>query len=179
MVIQRRIDSSLSFNQSWDKYVHGFGDTNGSLWVGLAEQHRMTTMFATRLQFDIEPFDLPMFSMFYESFEIGDAAANFRLLISGFSYSSSYFEVRDGLNIHNNMLFTTYDRDNDNRDGRNCAEIHSGGWWYSNCMNMNLNGIYYGPSHCDVRGITIRYINTTDRAECRPIRYVVMKIRAV
>ena len=40
--------------------------------------------------------------------------------------------------------FSTKDRDNDKLDSANCAEIHTGGWWFSDCGSSNLNGILIG-----------------------------------
>jgi len=31
------------------------------------------------------------------------------------------------------MSFTTYDRDNDEKIGANCASTRYGGWWYNAC----------------------------------------------
>lgn len=44
-------------------------------------------------------------------------------------------------------MFTTKDQDNDNID-YNCAVRFggNGGWWYSSCVSVNLNGPYkVGP----------------------------------
>ena len=58
---------------------------------------------------------------------------------------------------HESRPFSTWDNDNDSmRDGRNCAANHEwgrGGWWYGDCHQSNLNGIYitgggtYSGSH--------------------------------
>ena len=40
------------------------------------------------------------------------------------------------------MQFSTKDSDNDVHE-INCAEKERGGWWYANCGESNLNGIYY------------------------------------
>lgn len=40
------------------------------------------------------------------------------------------------------MPFTTFDKDNDNWDGVNCAEWAKGGWWHNHCQNTCLNRLY-------------------------------------
>ena len=37
--------------------------------------------------------------------------------------------------------FSTLDRDNDTWRN-NCAERFKGAWWYTACLNSNLNGLY-------------------------------------
>ena len=39
------------------------------------------------------------------------------------------------------MEFTTKDKDND-LSALNCARKEQGGWWYRDCSQANLNGIY-------------------------------------
>ena len=41
---------------------------------------------------------------------------------------------------HNGHQFSTYDADHDSAANANCADIHGGGYWYSNCFKSNLNG---------------------------------------
>ena len=45
-----------------------------------------------------------------------------------------------GLEGHNRMAFTTYDRDQDMLTTGNCAIIHTAGWWHKECHKANLNG---------------------------------------
>ena len=54
----------------------------------------------------------------------------------------SSFNPGDSLQSHNGYKFSTKDQDNDIW-GKNCAEVYKGGWWFSNCMNSDLNGPYH------------------------------------
>ena len=45
--------------------------------------------------------------------------------------------------LHNGQGFSTFDVDNDDNPGGNCANSYHGGWWYGRCHHSNLNGIYY------------------------------------
>lgn len=53
-----------------------------------------------------------------------------------------YYYTGDSLSYHNNMNFTTKDRDNDVYLNYNCAELRQGTWWYRSCDFSNLNGLY-------------------------------------
>ena len=57
----------------------------------------------------------------------------------------------DSLAYHNQMQFTTKDRDND-PDGSNCATQYAGAWWYKHCYTSNLNGRYLGAGRRDFTG---------------------------
>jgi len=62
-----------------------------------------------------------------------------------------YGNAGDSMYSHNGLPFSTFDVDNDNRDGefaeRSCARLYKGGWWYGNCHDANLNGWYLGGAH--------------------------------
>ena len=49
----------------------------------------------------------------------------------------------DAFTNHDDMMFTTVDRDNDSSGG-NCAVTNDGGWWYKHCHQCRLSG-QYGP----------------------------------
>ena len=50
------------------------------------------------------------------------------------------------MTYHNNQRFSTFDEGNVN----NCSVLYKGSWWYKNCHNANLNGLYHkGPYKSD------------------------------
>ena len=81
----------------------------------------------------------------YGKFKIGDEQKKYRLEVGSYSGTAG-----DSLASHNNMAFSTKDRDND-IGSRNCAVAYTGAWWYQNCHSSNLNGKYLGRKS-DTRG---------------------------
>jgi len=47
------------------------------------------------------------------------------------------------------MMFTTYDRDNDQHPSANCVDNSGGGFWHKNCDRCEVNSVRGGvhPSH--------------------------------
>ena len=131
-VFQRRKDGSVDFYRKWKDYENGFGDVSGEFWLGNKWIHRLTSLGTTELRIDFENGKYVK----YSSFAVGNAASKYTLTVSGYSGT-----LQDGLTNHNNMKFSTYDQDND-ITGANCAIKYKGAWWYHNCHNSNLNGMF-------------------------------------
>ena len=54
---------------------------------------------------------------------------------------------------HDKHAFSTQDRDHDLLS-YNCAEVYGGAWWYLDCHNSNLNGLYLrGPMDSFADGV--------------------------
>ena len=58
---------------------------------------------------------------------MGSEESNYELLLSGYDASTSTMPDAFALGHHINAPFTTQDRDNDDRQGSNCAPDFSGG----------------------------------------------------
>jgi ficolin len=77
---------------------------------------------------------------YYNFFMVGNADSNYKLQVASYSGTAGD-SLTQGTNL-NGMPFSTRDRDNDPYTTVNCAENYKGGWWYNNCMQAQLNGIY-------------------------------------
>ena len=58
----------------------------------------------------------------------------------------------DGFRSHYDMMFSTFDRDQDMDEDGNCAVYYPGGWWYNECVYSNLNSYYRNTpevAYCD------------------------------
>ena len=169
IVIQRRVDGSVSFERGWYEYVNGFGDVDGNYWMGLEAIHDLTSAQQMSLQIDIVQENTEPLSITYHRFHVGDAASQYRLTIDNDAYSgtSDYRNLYNSFNYHNGQKFSTYDRDND-EEPSSCASSCRGGWWFKSCHLLLLNGVYSDT-------LVISYLDTYS---VEPIRTVTMKIRA-
>ena len=171
IVIQRRVDASVSFERCWNEYVAGFGEVDGNFWLGLDTMHALTTAQPMRLQIDVVPYNIPPLSIMYQRFIVSDASSFYRLSISGYSCTSP--DATETFHNHDGSMFSTYDQDHDPH-ALHCAQTYGGGgWWYSGCFFMNLNGIYEGATASD-RSIRVKQISAE---QYEPIARVTMKIR--
>ena len=172
IIIQRRVDASVSFERSWDEYVAGFGDVDGNFWLGLDTIHDVTEAQPMKLQIDVVPFNYPAASILYPHFHVGDAASEYLLNIT--SDTSGYHTLYSSFIYNTGDKFSTYDRNNDNVD--NCAQSYRAGWWFNGCTLVNLNGVYGGAGDISYHNMHMRYISD-DNYE--PIRAVTMKIKTI
>ncbi|CAB4005777.1 Hypothetical predicted protein, partial [Paramuricea clavata] len=124
-------------NTQWQDYKNGFGNLNGNLWLGLDEIHRLTKSEQNVLRVDLTDWTNDSAYAKYGSFSVASESDGYRLNLGRFSGNAG-----DALTYHNGMKFTTYDRDNDQGGGENCAMSWQGAWWYNNSHISNLNGRY-------------------------------------
>uniref|UniRef100_A0AAY4D4N8 Tenascin XB n=1 Tax=Denticeps clupeoides TaxID=299321 RepID=A0AAY4D4N8_9TELE len=136
-VFQRRLDGKVNFFKLWKEYRDGFGDVNKEFWLGNELIHNLTRLIPMSLRVDLRAGSESVYAK-YSSFSIGPQKL-YTLRVSGYSGTSG-----DSLTYHNGRAFST--RDRDRSDIRFCAMSYRGGWWYRNCHEANLNGLYDTPS---------------------------------
>ena len=146
-VFQRRQDGSVDFYRGWNDYKSGFGQLTAEFWLGNDKIHRLTASRPSTLRVELEDWSGSRVYAKYGRFNVGDEQAQYRLEVGSYSGTAGDSLISG----HNNMAFSTKDRDNDRYSSGNCAVRNTGAWWYNSCHNSNLNGKYLGNKR-DNRG---------------------------
>lgn len=129
-LIQKRQDGSVSFYRPWDEYVAGFGDIEGEHWLGLDKIHRLSKA-GTQIYFLLENYDDTFEHAHYKAFTVHDVTTAYRMNVDDFGYEGTLKKGRFG--YHNDMKFSTFDRDNDVSSSNCCQSADGGGWWFRGC----------------------------------------------
>ena len=154
-VFQRRQDGSVDFYRGWNDYKSGFGQLTAEFWLGNDKIHRLTASRASSLRVELEDWNGVRVYAKYGRFNIGDEQAKYRLEVNSYSGTAGGYSLA----YHNNMAFSTKDRDHD-RSGYHCAVRGTGAWWYDSCHYSNLNGEYLGNRQ-EKRGVGWFYFRRT------------------
>ena len=135
--------------------------------MGLEKIHRLTNI-GSQIYFHLENYDGKVDHAHYKVFKVHDATTSYKMNVDAFGYAGT---IKELLSYHNNMKFSTYDRDNDENSG-NCAKILDGGaWWYKSCCRLgNFNGLY---GKRDADGLGLGYYNPS----FVPIRNTQIKVK--
>ena len=137
IVVQRRIDGSLSFKKRWLEYKFGFGNPYGEFWFGNEYLFTISNRKKYVLKIDLWDWDGEHYYAEYDHFVVESENEQYRLHVNNYRGTAG-----DSLSYHNGMGFSTEDMDND-LHVRNCAADYKGGWWYHTCYSSNPNGVYH------------------------------------
>ncbi|XP_022123991.2 protein scabrous [Pieris rapae] len=135
-LLQRRYNGTIEFNREFSEYVQGFGDASSEFWLGLQTMHEITADNCSSMRIDMTDIYGSVWYAQYDHFSVGDAGSGFVLDVSGFKGNAS-----DAFEYQNHMEFSTIDRDRD-ISNTHCAANYEGGWWFSHCQHVNINGKY-------------------------------------
>ena len=163
--LQRRQDGSVDFYRGWNDYKAGFGKQTAEFWLGNDKIHRLTAPRPSSLRVELGDWNGVKVYAKYVKLRVGDEQAQYRLGVGSYSGSAG-----DSLVYHNNMAFSTKDRDNDSTS-KNCAVQDTGAWWYNGCQHSNLNGQYLGDKS-DRRGARWRSFRSS-----LSLKFTEMKLR--
>lgn len=146
LLVQQNIGGSNFFNRSWSEFKVGFNDTRGNYWLGNDYLSELTQTGRYKLRFDLQRHDNSRWLYAeYSTFLVYGEAFNYRLHVSGYSGTTGY----DAMSKHNQMMFTTWDRDNDPWTNglyhNNCAVYNGGGFWWTSylgyCGGCDVNAV--------------------------------------
>ncbi|XP_053674432.1 fibrinogen C domain-containing protein 1-like [Anopheles nili] len=134
IVFQQRYDGSVNFYRDWADYREGFGDIGGEFWLGFEKLHRILQS-RPRHELLIELEDTRGVTAYahYDDFVLGDEHEQYALFGVG-RYQGT---AGDSLSIHEGSDFATYDRRQNE-----CPEHYQGAWWFLQCYDSHLNGVY-------------------------------------
>uniref|UniRef100_A0A672L3H8 Uncharacterized LOC107576685 n=2 Tax=Sinocyclocheilus grahami TaxID=75366 RepID=A0A672L3H8_SINGR len=181
-LIQHRFDGSTSFNHTWVEYKNGFGKLIGEFWLGNDKIHLLTKAKNMSLRIEIEDFEGIKEYAHYDHFYVANESQQYRLSIGGYSGTAGNAMQFSKNYNHDQKLFTTPDRDNDQYPSGNCGAYYSSGWWFDACMSANLNGRYYQSKYKGVRNgifwgtwhnITMEYYPTNDRQSFKTVKMMI------
>ncbi|KAH8377465.1 hypothetical protein KR093_005625 [Drosophila rubida] len=127
-ILLRRLNGSVDFHRNWTEYKNGFGDIDGEFFLGLDKVHALTADKPQEVIFILEDFQNDVRYEMYDEFAIGDELAAYALHTLGKPSGTA----GDSFSYHRGHKFTTLDRHND-VNGKNCAELYTGAWWYNKC----------------------------------------------
>ncbi|XP_022236668.1 techylectin-5B-like, partial [Limulus polyphemus] len=126
-LIQRRGnfgDPVEDFDQTWTSYKSGFGNLTTEFWLGNDVIFALTNQNNMILRVDLEDMEGDQRYAEYDEFLVRSERELYKM-----SYKTYKGDAGDTLSTHNNMVFSTRDRDNE----KNCAKSYKGGWWYNKC----------------------------------------------
>ncbi len=140
-IIQRRVDDSVDFYRKYRSYRNGFGSYFENFWLGLEKIHQLTHETENmELYVGLESFQGDTKFAIFPNFFLDNEEAGYTLRLGQYDGDST---AGDSLASHNGMMFSTKDLDRDNLPDVHCAKTLKGGWWYKDCHESNLNGVYY------------------------------------
>ncbi|XP_062592612.1 fibroleukin-like [Saccostrea cucullata] len=122
--IQKRVSGSVSFDRTWTDYKTGFGNPNGSYWIGNDVIHQLTKGRNSSLYVSITLTNGKKLYELYNQFSVADEIKKYRLFLGGPATGTLEDSMLDTGNSYydlSGMSFSTPDRDNDRYSTGNCA----------------------------------------------------------
>ncbi|XP_046546273.1 fibrinogen-like protein 1 [Haliotis rubra] len=134
----------VDFNRTWEEYRDGFGDLtlDGNFWLGNEKIFLISTYRDMKLNIQMYH-NSDFYQHFYKQFKVLNESSGYKAsYIHHFGNSKHNFThyLDNCMKDQNEMLFTSIDRDNDLKNGENCAQIRLSGWWYNECGGCNPTG---------------------------------------
>ncbi|KAL9708176.1 hypothetical protein quinque_011694 [Culex quinquefasciatus] len=92
IVVQQRVDSSISFKRGWNDYRNGFGNPTTNFWIGLENLHQLTSMDRYELFIELQFSNGSLGNAQYSEFRVGSEKERYGLVILG-SFSGTVYDA--------------------------------------------------------------------------------------
>ncbi|XP_072325489.1 fibrinogen-like protein 1-like protein isoform X1 [Scyliorhinus torazame] len=160
--------TKITWKESWTAYKFGFGNILQDHWLGNEYIFKIISQGNYKVMFLICNRSGRERVAYYDSFAIANERSGYQLSLgrySGNAGNALIGTVKSG--VHDNMKFSTFDRDQD-LSRANCAQSCKGGFWYNSCYKVNLNSksiFWYGfcNGDCMLSQILIKPSNVCRR----------------
>uniref|UniRef100_A0A8C5LR10 Fibrinogen C-terminal domain-containing protein n=1 Tax=Leptobrachium leishanense TaxID=445787 RepID=A0A8C5LR10_9ANUR len=142
-VIHKNIlKTEITWHESWTTYKYGFGNVLTEFWLGNEYIHLLTAQAPYMVRFVMTDKNDKEWYADYDIFSIDKEVNGYTLRLGRFSGTApDFLTTFDTNNVHDNMRFSTKDKDQD-RSTSHCAASY-GGWWYDNCQLVHFNAKGY------------------------------------
>jgi hypothetical protein len=139
--------------------------------------HLLTSQHNYSFQIEMTDWKDEVYVAEYDWFRVEDEKSKYKLRLGEYKREASNAgdSLGDELNAeqsHNGMQFSTFDSDNDQRFHDNCAQLFKSGWWFNNCFNANLNGVYYHYSNVNTKKRSENKSKFTRQEENAQLRFL-------
>ncbi|XP_068103534.1 fibrinogen-like protein 1-like protein [Hyperolius riggenbachi] len=140
-VIQRNsYNSEITWSETWTAYEFGFGNIEQDHYLGNKYIHLLTNQKWNQVRFLLVDAKNTTKHSDYDSFFLNNATDQYRMRLGTYKGDAGdSMASADLKNLHDNMRFSTFDKDNDRQYNNNCADKNGGGWWYDSCYDAQLN----------------------------------------
>ena len=175
IIIQKNVLGNCAiFDRSWIDYRNGFGDEEGNyLWFGNEKLYQLLTTGSWKLRVEVQSNDtVNWYSAEYDSFQLSNEATKYVINVAGYTGDAgdAFSVVSKGQYVTNGMKFSTFDKDNDEYSGGNCAISTNGGWWNNHCGTSRLNGCAAGAwGTLQLQGLAPKYFVSSSRMMIKKI----------
>ncbi|XP_063296754.1 fibrinogen-like protein 1-like protein [Pelobates fuscus] len=152
-VIQKNsFNTEITWTVAWKTYKFTFGNMASDHWLGHYYIHLLTVQKWNKVKIILVDSKNTTRYAEYDSIYVKDEDHGYQLRLGTYSGDAGDSMTSNSLtNMHDNMKFSTHDRDNDRSYNKNCADKEGGGWWYDSCYVAQLNkqnGIHWATL-CD------------------------------
>ncbi|XP_078082081.1 fibrinogen-like protein 1-like protein [Mustelus asterias] len=139
MIQRNNKGSKITWTEYWTAYKYGFGNILREHWLGNEYIYKIISQGNYKIKFLLRDRHNRARVANYDSFAVGNEINGYSLSLgryTGNAGNAMIGTLKTG--VHDNMKFSTFDRDQD-LSRSNCARSSGGGFWFNSCYRVNLN----------------------------------------